>query len=73
LTQAYIAGEAGVFIELTWSTNVWQSYKRKVSRIIDAQDEFILVDDIQDMFKTRWNNITGSYSLVSTSDDFRDS
>ena len=73
LTQAFIGGETGVFIELTWTTNFWQSYKRKVSKIIDSQDEFILVDDINDMFKTRWNNIVGSYSLVSTSSDFRDS
>ena len=73
LTQVFIGGETGVFIELTRTTGGWQSYKRKVSKIIDSQDEFVLVDDINDMFKTSWVNLYGTYSNSITSSDFRES
>jgi hypothetical protein len=73
LTKAYIGGESGVFLELTAATNNWQSYKRKISRIIDSQDEFILVDDINDMAKTNWVTLSGSYSTLALSSSFADS
>ena len=73
LNQAYIGGEAGVFIELTYTTGVWQSYKRKVSKIIDEQDEFILVDDVNDISKTNWVSLVGTYSPNENSLSFAES
>ena len=59
-SKAYIGGEAGVFIELNYSTGAWIAYKRKVSKKLDSIDEYILVEDINDMSKTDWTVLISS-------------
>ena len=69
--QSYVGGEAGVFIELNYTSGEWIAYKRKVSKQLSVIDEYILVEDINDMFKTNWVGIPGSsYSVDQTSLDF---
>ena len=69
LTNAYIGGESGVFVELTLSSGVWISYKRKVSRKLDEEDEFILFDDINDIYKTDFGSTQSDVLLICTNND----
>jgi hypothetical protein len=69
--QVYVGGETGIFIELNYTGGNWIAYKRKISKQLSSIDEYILVEDINDMFKTNWVGIPGlSYSVDQTSDDF---
>ena len=69
--QAYVGGEAGVFIEFNYSGGSWVAYKRKISKELSAIDEYILVEDINDMYKTNWTTLdVSTYSTNQTSIDF---
>lgn len=69
--HAYIGGEAGNFIELNWTNNQWIAYKRKVAKQLNSYDEYILVEDINDMFKTNWTTIRAlTYSYNQNVEDF---
>jgi len=63
----YVAGNAGVFIEFKNSIYGWTAYKRRVSRQIDDDDEYILVDNINNIFYTPVNNWGLSYSYSTQS------
>lgn len=67
----YVGGNTGVFIEFTFSSGKWNAYKRRVAKYIDSDDEYILVEDINDMFETpitTWG-LSYSYSTQSISSD----
>lgn len=70
-TKAYIGGEAGVFIELMYTNNTWIAYKRKVSKELTPTDEYILVEDINDIYRTNWTSISSStYSFDPSIENF---
>ena len=72
--KAYVGGEAGVFIEFDYSGNTWLAYKRKVAKQLNTLDEYILVEDINDMFKTSWTKLDSStFSIDQLSNDFAQS
>lgn len=64
----YLGGENGVFLELNYVDNNWNAYNRKISKHLNDDDEYILVDDINDMisisFTQSWTGLT--YSGVFT-------
>ena len=53
-----IGGKNGVFIEFKETINGWTAYKRRISKIIDDDDDYLLVDNINDLYHTTlssWN------------------
>ncbi len=73
--KVYIGGDTGVYLELEFSNGEWSVYKRTVKKIVDDDDEFDLVDDINDMLPYTWNTVnpwsmtwsgTISYGTVSS-------
>lgn len=46
LNSFYIAGNNGVFIQFKKDINGWTAYKRRISKFIDDEDEFLLVENI---------------------------
>lgn len=71
--KAYIGGDTGVFIEMTYVSNQWVMYKRSIIKYLDINeptDEYLLVDDIRDMelftftSSNPWNL---SYSVATSS------
>jgi hypothetical protein len=66
--QVYIGGETGVFIELTYSNQIWTAYRRSVTKVLDVDDEYGLVEDINDIYKTNFVNFeTFTFSDTSSS------
>lgn len=63
----YIGGNTGVFLEFAFTAGEWVAYKRRVAKYIDSDDEYILVEDINDMFKTSISSWTMSYSYSTQS------
>jgi len=63
--NAYIGGETGVFIELTYSNESWSSYNRAITKQLDVDDEYGLVEDINDIIKTNFVNIN-SFTFSDT-------
>jgi len=54
----YVAGDNGVLLEFVNSIAGWTAYKRRVYQIEDAVDEYLLVENINDLYKTTistWN------------------
>ena len=41
----FIGGNTGVFIEMKQDISGWTAYKRRVTRLIDDEDEYVLVGD----------------------------
>ena len=64
----FIGGNAGVFIEFKNDIGGWTAYKRRISRFIDDDDEYLLVDNINDIYYTTINSwgLSFSYSTQST-------
>jgi len=64
----FIGGNAGIFIEFKNDINGWTAYKRRISRFIDDDDEYLLVDNINDIYYTTINTwgLSFSYSTQST-------
>lgn len=61
----FVGGENGVFIEFKKINNNWTSYLRKISKKIDSLDEYLLIDDINDMIKVTFGLTTStSWSLT---------
>lgn len=52
-----VGGENGVFIEFSFSSGNWYSYKRKINKFLSTYDEYDLVEDINDLDYTDWVNI----------------
>lgn len=73
--KAYIGGDSGVYLELELVNSEWTVYKRTIKKILDSDDEFELIDNINDMIYHKWDltNIwsltwsgTASYGTIST-------
>jgi len=66
--KVYIGGEAGLFIEMDYSNDTWFAYKRKVAKQLNDIDEYILVEDINDMYQTKFVNFDAfTFSDINTS------
>lgn len=50
-----IGGKNGVFVEFKETINGWTAYKRRISKIIDDDDDYLLVDNINDLYYTNMN------------------
>jgi len=70
-SSIYIVGNSGVFLELKEDIQGWDVYKRRVSRFIDDFEEYLLVDNINDMYITKQSNwgLSFSYSEQSSLPD----
>jgi hypothetical protein len=69
LNKVYLAGETGVFIELTRDGSSWIAYKRKIYKT-KGEDDYVLVDDINDLLLTNWITFDDTFSENPNSDDF---
>lgn len=47
--KIYICGKVGVFIELNKDSNGWNVWKRRISKFKSKEDEYLLVDHINNM------------------------
>jgi hypothetical protein len=68
-TSFFIGGDAGIFIQFRKNINGWTALRKRVSKFIDDDDEYLLLDNINDLLYTNvdnWNPIF-SYSTQSTS------
>jgi hypothetical protein len=63
----YVAGNTGVLIEFVNSVAGWVAYKRRVSQIEDAVDEYLLVENINDIYKTSISTWNISYNYYTQS------
>lgn len=53
-----IGGRNGVFIEFKETIAGWTAYRRRISQIIDDDDDYLLLDNINDLYYTNtstWN------------------
>jgi subtilisin-like proprotein convertase family protein len=66
-TKFYVAGRGGVFLEFIEDINGWTARRRRISRQIDDEDEYVLVDHINDLWKTSVTNWGLSYSYTTQS------
>ena len=66
-SNIYIVGNSGVFLELKEDIQGWDVYKRRVSRFIDDFEEYLLVDNINDMYITKNSNWGLSFSYSDQS------
>jgi hypothetical protein len=68
LDSFYVVGDNGVFIEIEEDISGWNAYRRRISRYIDDDDEYLLVDNINNIYQTSidtWG-LSFSYSTQST-------
>jgi hypothetical protein len=63
----YVAGDTGVLIEFVDSIAGWTAYKRRISQIEDSVDEYLLVENINDMYKTNISTWGVSFSYYTQS------
>lgn len=63
----WIGGNTGIFLEMVEDISGWTAYKKRVSRIIDDEDEYVLVDNINDLVLTNINGWGPSYSFFTQS------
>lgn len=67
IDKIYIGGESGVFLELQFILGEWSINKKRISKYLDEEDEYILVEDINDIipFSTTAWGLSYSYSTQS--------
>lgn len=67
----YIGGNNGIFIEFRRDLSGWTAFRRRVSRFEDNDDDYILVDNINDMIYLQTNNwsLDYTFSTQSTTQD----
>lgn len=63
-SRFFVAGDTGCFIDFTYINNNWKAYKRRISKIEDSLDEYLLVDNINDLYKVNigWTVSYSSYT-----------
>lgn len=68
-TTFFVGGNNGVFLELFKDITGWSALRRRISRFVDEEEEYILVDNINDMFLTTFDNwgLTFSYTGQTSS------
>jgi hypothetical protein len=62
----YIGGRNGVFLELYEDKNGWTALKRRIFEEIDDDDEYLLADGINDIYKANLNNWNLGYTFDNT-------
>jgi hypothetical protein len=69
LNRFYVCGNSGVFLEFIEGISGWRVNRLRISRFIDDDDEYLLMDHIRDIrrFTTSSWNPTFSYGTQSTS------
>ena len=71
LNNFYVGGNNGVFIEFMRDNSGWKAYKRRISKFINSEDEFLLVENINHILPVKidsnnpWNL---SYRFGNNSD-----
>ena len=79
-TKFFVVGENGVFIEFEKSISGYKAYKRRLSKFTERlEDEYLLVDDINDIISSNinWNfnfngintNINDEFLFITTNDN----
>jgi hypothetical protein len=63
----YVAGNNGILLEFINSVGGWVAYKRRVSQIEDSVDEYILVENINDLYKTTISTWNVNYNYYTQS------
>ncbi len=63
----FVAGNTGVLLEFVNSISGITAYKRRVSKIEDAVDEYLLVENINDLYKTTITSWSLTYSYYTQS------
>ena len=66
-TKFYLGGRGGVFVEFEEDISGWVAHRRRISKQIDDDDEYLLVDHINDLWRTSINNWGLSYSYYTQS------
>jgi len=63
----FVAGNVGIFIEMVEDVYGWSAVRRRISKFIDDDDEYLLVDNINDMYYTTLSTwgLSFSYSTQS--------
>jgi hypothetical protein len=62
----YVGGRNGVFLEMYEDQSGWTALKRRIFKEIDDDDEYLLVEGINDLYKTTINTWGLSYSFGNT-------
>ena len=62
----YVGGRNGVFLEMYEDQSGWTALKRRIFQEIDDDDEYLLVEGINDLYRTTINTWGLSYSFGST-------
>jgi hypothetical protein len=65
INRFYVGGDNGVFIEFYDELGNWTAFKRRISKFVDEDDEYLLVDDITDI-----KYFSSTYSISATFSDF---
>ena len=63
----FTSGNVGVFVEFKRDIYGWNAFRRRISRFIDDDDEYLLVDNINDIYYTTLTSWGLSYSYSTQS------
>lgn len=55
--KVYICGNNGTFIDLTNTSGKWVAYKRQIAKQLNPVDQYLLVDDLNDMIKLSYGDL----------------
>ena len=61
----YIGGRNGVFLEMYEDQSGWTAFKRRIFKEIDDDDEYLLVENINDLYKTSIDTWNLNYSFIN--------
>jgi len=69
IDRFYVGGDNGVFLDLFFESGNWTAFKRRVSKFVTADDEYLLVDDITDFeyFSATSSFYSGTQSFLAIS------
>lgn len=65
INRFYAVGKNGVFVEVYEDVNGWTAYRRRISKQIDDDDEYLLVENINDLYRATISNWGLSYSYTT--------
>jgi subtilisin-like proprotein convertase family protein len=63
----YIGGNNGVFIDVEENINGWTAHRRRISKDIDDEDEYLLVDNINDLYYLELSDWNLNYNYKTDS------
>ncbi len=64
--KVYVGGDNGVFLELEYLNSEWSIYKRTIRKIVDDDDDFELIFDINDITTISTNSWNIAYTGTSS-------